>query len=221
MTPFHKLLAADFKLQTRHSTQWAALVLFFIIVLLLLPFAIGPDPDLLRRLAPGLIWLSALLMTLLSLDGLFMQDVSDGTFDIMALSSHALPLLVASRLLVQSFILILVMLIMLVPASFLLGLDGALAPALATTFILGLPTLVFMGGIMAAVTVGLQRNPALLTLLLIPFYIPILIFAITACDASMMGQTIKPHLCLLGALLALILPAAPFLITMALRQEQG
>ena len=117
MSAFLSLLYHDFRLQTRNRVEWAALGLFFVIIILLLPFAIGPEPELLRRLAPGLIWLAALLMSLLSLDRLFVQDARDGTLDLMRLSPLPLPAVVFSKVLAQSLLMLAALLAMLAPAA--------------------------------------------------------------------------------------------------------
>ncbi len=218
MTAFLTLLGHDLRMQMRNRLEWASLLLFFSIIIMLLPFAVGPEPDLLRRLAHGLIWLAALLMTLLSLDRLFIQDVRDGTLDLMLLSPLPLPAVIFSKLMVQSLMMLAALLVMLFPASVLLGLDQQVLPVLAATIILGVPILVLLGGIMASITVALQRNPAMLTLLLVPFYIPVLIFAIGACDAAALGESVKQSLLLMGAMLAIMLPTAPFIIAAALRE---
>ena len=216
-----KLFLFDLKLHTRQMTDWAALLLFFMIVILLLPFALGPEPDLLRRLAPGLIWLAALLMSLLSLDKLFVQDARDGTLDLMLLSPLPLPLIIASKLFAQSLSMLAALGLMIVPAALMLGMSFSVLPVLALTLVLGIPALVLLGGIAGSITVALHRNPALLTLLLVPFYIPILIFAVAACDMAALNNPPWSNLALLGALLAVLLPTAPFTIAAALRQGQG
>jgi len=220
MSDFLRLLRFDLRLHARQLTEWAALVLFFIIVVLLLPFAIGPEPDLLRRLASGLIWLAALLMSLLALEKLFVTDARDGTLDLMLLSPLPLPLIVFGKLLAQIFLMLLVLALMIGPAALLLGMNFSVLPVLLASLAFGVPVLVLLGGIAAAVTVGLQRNPALLTLLLIPFYIPVLVFAVAACDAALMGAQVTPHLLLLGAMLALLLPVTPVVIAVVLRNVQ-
>jgi heme exporter protein B len=111
--------------------------------------------------------------------------------------------------------------LMLIPAAVMLGLNFSTLPVLALSLLLGVPSLVLLGGIAAAITIALQRNPAMLTLLLVPFYIPILIFAVAASDAAAMGADPWPHLALLGAILAVLLPTAPITIAAALRQGQG
>lgn len=211
------LLHHEIRLQARHKTEWASLLLFFVIVIILMPFALGPEPEILRRLAPGLIWLSALLMSLLSLDRLFVQDARDGTLDEMLTSPLPLELIVIAKILAQILSLCAALTLMSFPAALLLDMDASLLPTLILTFILGIPLLALLGGIAGALTVMLQRNAALMTLLLIPFYIPVLIFAVSACDRASGTQP----LLLLGALLALILPSAPFIIAAALRQGQS
>lgn len=215
------LLHYELRLHTRQMVEWVALVMFFVIVILLLPFAIGPEPDLLRRLAPGLVWLAALLMSLLALDRLFVQDARDGTLDLMLLSPLPLPLVVFTKIAAVIIMMLAALLLMLLPAMLLLGISFVVLPVLALSLILGVPALVLLGGIVGAITVALNRNPALLTLLLVPFYIPILIFAVAACDAVAMGAAALPHLLLLGAILAILLPTAPFVIAAALRHGQG
>lgn len=218
---FYALLCHDVQSHIRRKSEWAVLVLFFLIVIFLLPFAIGPDPDLLRRLAAGLIWLAALLMSLLALDKLFIADAEDGTLDMMLLSPVSMALIVFSKLLAQSLTVLAALAVMMVPAALLLNLDWELLPVLLASFLLGIPSMVFLGGIIGAVTVALPRHPALLTLLLVPFYMPILIFAVSACDQAASGGSFRADFLFLGAILALLLPSAPFIISATLRQGQG
>ena len=216
-----RLTCNEMRLHIRQLAEWIALVLFFLIVILLLPFAIGPEPDLLKLLAPGFIWLAALLMSLLALEKLFVSDARDGTLDLMLLSPQPLPVIVLSKLLAQCLMMLFALGVMVVPAALMLGMSFAVLPVLALTLLLGIPALMLLGGIASAITVGLQRNPALLTLLLVPFYIPILIFAVSACEATVMGSSPMTPLLLLGAILSLLLPTAPMIIAAALRHGQG
>jgi heme exporter protein B len=221
MKNFFALLRCEIRLQMLHKTEWASLLLFFVIVIILMPFALGPEPEILRRLAPGLIWLAALLMGLLSLDRLFVQDARDGTLDQILTSPLPLESIIAAKLLAQILIMDVVLAVMTLPAALLLGMPAHMLPTLIMTFILGMPSLALVGGIGGAITVALNRNPALLTLLLIPFYIPVLIFAVSACDAAAMGFSPAQPLLFMGAILALILPASPFIIAASLRMGQG
>lgn len=221
MSIFLRFLACEMRLHARQPAEWAALVLFFLIVILLLPFAIGPEPDLLRRLAPGFIWLAALLMSLLALEKIFVADARDGTLDLLLLSPLPLPVLVFGKLLAQVAMMLAALMLVIAPAALMLGMNLSVVPVLLASLVLGVPALVFVGGMAGAVTVALHRNTALLTLLLAPFYIPILIFAVSACDAALMSETAAPYLLLLGAYLALFLPIAPFVVAAALRHAQG
>ena len=221
MKNFYALLRHEIRLQARQKTEWASLLLFFVIVIILMPFALGSEPEILRRLAPGLLWLAALLMSLLSLDRLFVQDARDGTLDEMLISPLALETIIFAKILAQILVMIAVLVVMVFPAALLLGMEARLLPVLILTFALGAPVLALLGGIAGSVTVALHRNAALLTLLLIPFYIPVLIFAVSACDAAAMGSNAAQPLLFLAALLALILPPSPFIIAAALRHGQG
>jgi heme exporter protein B len=221
MQDLARLFFFDMRMQMRLLGEWIALVLFFIIVILLLPFAIGPDADLLQRLAPGLIWLAVLLMSLLALEKLFVADARDGTLDLMLLSPMPMPLVVFSKLIAVIVMMLTALVLMLIPATLLFGMNFEMLPVLLLSFALGVPVLVLLGGIAGSITVMLPRNPALLTLLLIPFYIPVLIFATSACDAALIGSDATPNLLFLGAMLAVLLPVAPFVIALALRHGQG
>ncbi len=216
------LVCNEMRLHVRQLAEWVALLLFFLIVILLLaPFALGPEPDLLSVLAPGLIWLATLLMSLLALEKLFVADARDGTLDLMLLSPLPLPVIVMSKLLAQSLMMIVALGVMLIPAALMLGMNFSVLPTLTLTLLLGIPALMLLGGIASAITVALQRNPALLTLLLVPFYIPILIFAVSACEAAATETSPLTPLLLLGAILSVLLPTAPMVIAAALRQGQG
>jgi heme exporter protein B len=139
------------RLQSHRKGEWAALILFFMIVILLMPFALGPDSELLRHLAPGIIWLAALLMSLLALERLFVEDARDGTLDLILLSPVPLPLIVAVRLAAQIGIMLAALAVVTVLAVVMLGMNLTVLPVLALTLLLGIPVLVLLGGIMGAV----------------------------------------------------------------------
>jgi heme exporter protein B len=212
------LIKYDLRLLARHKSEWATLMLFFVTVIVLLPFALGPEPELLRRLAAGLIWLAVLLMSLLSLDRLFLQDARDGTLDLMRLSPLSLPIIAFSKIVAQTIGIVVGLLLMLPLAALLLGMEGRQLLILAISLLLGVPSLMLMGGVMAAVTVALQRGTALLTLLLTPFYVPVLIFAVAATDAAYLGDSVRPQLLLETAILCFLLPTAPLITAAALKQ---
>jgi heme exporter protein B len=219
--PSFSLLRHDIRMAVRRAGEWASLILFFIVVIIFLPFAIGPEPDTLRRLAPGLMWLAVLLMNLLSLEKLFVDDVRDGTLDLLLLSSRPLPLIIVLRLGAHIVMMLLALAVVIVPAILMLDLNLKVIPVLIGSLLLGVPCLVLLGGMVGSVTLALRRHPAMLTLLLAPFYIPVLIFAVSACDAAANGASSAPHLLLLAALLIVLLPTAPFVISASFRNSQG
>jgi heme exporter protein B len=221
MKVFTALLIQDIHLHIKRKTEQSTMLLFFVIVIILMPFALGPDLDILRRLAPGLIWLAVLLMSLLSLDQVFVQDARDGTLDEMLISPLPLELIVSSKLAAQIIVMFFTLLCMVLPSALFLNMEMRTVPVLILTLALGIPSIVLLGGIAGSITIALNRNAALLTLLLIPFYIPILIFAVSACDASNIGMSSEQPLLFLSALLTLILPFAPFIIAASLRHGQG
>ena len=124
MKLFLRLLAHDLRLLARHKSEWATLMLFFVTIIVLLPFALGPEPELLRRLAPGLIWIAVLLMSLLALDRLFLQDARDGTLDLMRLSPLPLSLIAFSKIMAQIIFILAGLMLMLPLAGLLCSLPG-------------------------------------------------------------------------------------------------
>lgn len=212
MSAWLALMRWDIHLQLRARAEWAVLMLFFFIVIVLLPFSVGPDSALLARLAPGLLWLGVVLMVLLSLSRLYEQDAEDGTLDAMRLCPLPLPLVIASKLFAQCAAVLAALLVSLLPAAVMLSLPvGAWLPLLFS-FLLGVPCLIFLGGILSALTATQHRSPAQLTLLLAPFYVPVLIFGIGASDMVTSDAQRTACLLFLGAFLALLLPAAPCII---------
>ena len=211
----------DLKMAIRRRSELLNPLLFFILVVSLFPLGVGPGPQLLQEIAPGVIWVAALLATLLSMERLFRSDFEDGALEQLLLSPHALSLLVLAKVfahwLVTGLPLILV--------SPLLGLLLHLPPegiiALPVTLLVGTPALSLIGAIGVALTVGLRRGGVLLTLLILPLYVPVLIFGTAAVAAAAAGLPIAGQLALLGALLALALTLAPFATAAGLRISAG
>ncbi|WP_244534438.1 heme exporter protein CcmB [Halomonas caseinilytica] len=190
---------------------------FFALVITLFPIGISPDPELLAIIAPGLLWVAALLAALLSLDGLFREDAEDGALEQLLLAPHPLPALalakVAVHWLTTGLPLALMAPVLGVMLSLPLGSYGVLALSLA----LGSATLSVIGAIGAALTVGVSRGGVLLSLLVLPLYVPVLIFGAGAVQAAIAGSGVAAHLALLGALLAAALVFAPWAIAASLR----
>jgi heme exporter protein B len=190
---------------------------FFIIVITLFPLSIGPEPNLLARIAAGIVWVAALLSALLSLERLFRDDFQDGSLEQMMLMPVPLPVVVISKV-AAHWILTGLPLILISPLlAILLSLDFNTWLSVVLTLLVGTPTLSFIGAIGVALTVGLQKGGVLLSLLVLPLYIPILIFATSAIDAASLGIAYNGQLAILGAMFMGALTLTPFAIAAALR----
>lgn len=190
---------------------------FFIIVITLFPLSIGPDPALLSRISPGILWVAALLSALLSLERLLRDDFQDGALEQIMLIPVPLSLTVIAKVLAH-WLLTGVPLILISPLlAILLSLDFNTWLAAVLTLLLGTPTLSFVGAIGVALTVGLQKGGVLLSLLVLPLYIPILIFATSAIDAASLGMSYNGQLAILGAMFMGAVTFTPFAISAALR----
>ncbi|MCG3730427.1 heme exporter protein CcmB [Vibrio cincinnatiensis] len=190
---------------------------FFIIVITLFPLSIGPDPALLARISPGILWVAALLSALLSLERLLRDDFQDGALEQLMLMPVPLPIAVMAKVFAH-WLLTGIPLILITPLlAVLLSLDFNTWVAAVFTLVLGTPTLSFIGAIGVALTVGLQKGGVLLSLLVLPLYIPILIFATSAIDAAMLGMPYSGQLAILGAMLMGAITLTPLAISAALR----
>ncbi|MCG3737169.1 heme exporter protein CcmB [Vibrio cincinnatiensis] len=190
---------------------------FFIIVITLFPLSIGPEPALLSRISLGILWVAALLSALLSLERLLRDDFQDGALEQMMLIPTPLSLVVMAKVLAH-WLLTGVPLILISPLlAVLLSLDFNTWVAAVLTLVLGTPTLSFIGAIGVALTVGLQKGGVLLSLLVLPLYIPILIFATSAIDAATQGMPYNGQLAILGAMLMGAITLTPLAISAALR----
>ncbi|GLT17420.1 heme exporter protein B [Vibrio zhanjiangensis] len=190
---------------------------FFVIVITLFPLSVGPEPNLLARIAAGIVWVAALLSALLSLERLFRDDFQDGALEQLMLMPLPLPFVVISKV-IAHWILTGLPLILISPLlAILLSLDVNAWLAVVATLLVGTPTLSFIGAIGVALTVGLQKGGVLLSLLVLPLYIPILIFATSAIDAASLGMAYKGQLAILGAMLIGSMTLTPFAISSALR----
>lgn len=214
---FYTLLKRDLQIAIRHKGDIFNPLLFFILIVTLFPLAIGPEPKILSRVAPGIIWVAALLASMLSLERLFKADYVDGSLEQMLLSPQPLPLMVLAKVLAH-WILTGVPLILVAPLlAVLLHLDSNSYGALMATLALGTPVLSLLGAIGVALTVGLHKGGVLLSLLILPLYIPVLIFATTAIDAAGLNLPYDGHLAIIAAILVGSLTLAPFAIGASLR----
>lgn len=211
------IIRRDLLLAVRRKSEVFTALFFFIIVVSLFPLGIGPEAALLRQIAPGILWVAALLATMLGLARLFAPDHADGTLEQMVLASAPLGLLVAGKIAAHWLTtgLPLVLLAPVLGLQFGLGADAL--GVLVVSLLLGTPLLSLIGAIGAALTLGLRGGGLLLSLLVLPLYVPTLIFGAGAVEAHISGLGADGHLSLLAALLALAVFFAPWATTAALR----
>ncbi len=221
LSAFWAILRRDLLLAFRHRGELANPLLFFLMIVSLYPLGISPEPDLLRAIAPGAVWIAALLSALFSMENLFRGDFQDGTLEQIALSPQPLPLLLAAKILAHWLVSGLPMILMAPVLALLLSMPAAATWALVYTLALGTPLLSLIGAVGTALTVGLKRGGVLLTLLVMPLYIPILIFATNAVSAAAAGLPISGQLYFLAALLVLALTLSPLAIAAAVRISLG
>lgn len=208
---FIKVLRRELKIAFRKSAEIINPLWFFLIVITLFPLGIGPEPKLLARIAPGIVWVAALLSSLLSLERLFRDDYLDGSLEQLMLLPAPLTLTVIGKVCAHWMVTGLPLLIISPLIALLLSLDFKTWEAVALTLLLGTPTLSFIGAIGVALTVGLRKGGVLLSLLVLPLYIPVLIFSTGAIDAASMAMPIGGYLAILGAMLAGSITLAPLL----------
>ena len=211
------LIRRDLMLAVRHRAEMANPLLFFILVTSLFPLGIGANPNLLQAVAPGVIWVAALLAALLSIENVFRSDFEDGSLEQYLLSSHPVSILVLAKIIAHWLITGLPLLLISPLLGVLLGLPGEAIKVLFITLLLGTPVLSLIGAVGVALTVGLRKGGMILSLLVLPLYIPLLIFASSAVDSAAAGLPVTAHLSLITALLVLALSLSPFATAAALR----
>ncbi len=211
------LCRRDVLIAFRHRQQALNPLLFFVLVCLLFPLGIGASADLLKAIAPGTIWIAALLAVLMSLDSLFRTDFEDGSLELMILENQSLTLLVATRVFAHWLMTVLPLLLLAPIMAVALGLSSNVLIILLTSLLLGTPVLSFVGAIAAALIIVIPHNGMLLALLVLPLYVPALIFGTSAVNNAALGISPEGPLYILAALLVLSLTLSPPAIAAALR----
>jgi len=207
----------DLRLSLRSKAELGVQLLFYVIIVALFPLGVGADPTLLRALGPGVLWVAALLASLLSLPRLFAADFADGTLEQIALSPYPLPALISGKILAHWLTTGAPLAVLSPLLALQFGLDGSELVALAAGLLLGTPTLSLLGAIGAALTLGLRAGGALLALLILPLYVPILIFGAGTVDALRAGLAAGGELSVLGAALLVAAIGAPLASAAAVR----
>ncbi|MET4807671.1 heme exporter protein CcmB [Limibacillus sp. MBR-115] len=219
MKAFSQILSRDLRLALRQRGDAAMVLLFFILIASLFPFGVGPEPKLLARIGAGVVWVSALLAMLLSLERLFLADYEDGSLELMMLAPLPLEAVVLAKALAHWLTSGLPLVLAAPVIGLIYNIDQTGYLPLVTALLLGTPPLSLLGAIGAALTLGARRGGILIPLLILPLAIPVLIFGILGVEAALGGFAARPFLLLQGALLLAALPLAPIAAAAALRQS--
>lgn len=217
MTRFLAVLGRELRLSLRHGADTLAALLFFLLAASLFPLAIGPAPETLGRIAPGIVWVCALLSALLPLDRLFGADHEDGSLDHLLLSGLPSAALAGAKAAAHWLVTGLPLLLAAGPIAVMLRMPEDAIPTLLLALLPGTLLLSLFGTTGAAIVLGARRGGVLLPLLVLPLTTPVLIFGVAAADAAAGGLSPRPHLLLLGALLAAAVPLCPLAAGAALR----
>ncbi|ELZ5939387.1 MULTISPECIES: heme exporter protein CcmB [Providencia] len=214
---FWLVFRRELKIAFRSFSELVNPLWFFLIVITLFPLSIGPEPQLLSRIAVGIFWVAAILSSLLSLERLFKDDYLDGSLEQLLLAPHPLFITVLAKV-IAHWCVTGVPLILLSPiAALMLSFDASTLLVLAGTLLLGTPILSFIGAIGAALTVSLKKGGVLVSLLVLPLYIPVLIYATGTMEAHSFNMPLNSYLAILAALLAASVTLSPIAIAAALK----
>jgi heme exporter protein B len=218
LTAFLGIFRRDLALALRQSGDTVLVLGFFVLAVVLFPFGVGPEPHLLGRIGAGIIWVAALLAALLSLDRLFQADYEDGGLELLALSPLPLELAVLAKTAAHWTATGLPLALLSPLLALIVAVDPRALPALVAGLLLGTPALSLIGAVAAALSLGARRQGALLSLLVLPLYVPPLVFGAGAAEASLIGAGMRDHLLLLAALSLAALALCPWAAAAALRQ---
>ncbi len=212
------IMRREIRLALRQIGESAIIVLFFVLAAVLFPFGVGPEPNMLARIAPGVVWVTALLAAMLSFERLFTPDFEDGSLEQLALGPAPLEMIALAKAAAHWLTTGLPLMIAAPLIAVLYRLPDAGYGALMTTMALGTPTISLIGTVGAALTLGSRRGGVLLSLLVIPLIVPVLIFGTAAIDAAISGIPVRQHLMLMGGFLLGALVLTPLATAAALRQ---
>lgn len=216
-TAFSGVLRRDLRLGLRHRADLLLPLLFFVMVACLFPLGTRPEAEVLARYAPAILWVAALLSTLLAMDRLFRSDFDDGSLEQILLCPQPTVILIGAKLLAHWLCTGLLLVLISPLLALVLGLPARAIPVLALSLLLGTPILSLVGAIGLALTVGLPRGGMLLSLLILPLYTPVLIFGANGVAAAVDGLPVQGPMLLLAAMLVLALTLAPLAVAAALR----
>ena len=213
------ILRRDLRLALRQGVDSLMAVVFFVLAVVLFPLGVGPEANILARIAAGVIWVAALLASMLSLERLFQTDYEDGSLELLALGPVALELVVLVKVVAHWLTTGLPLMVAAPVLAVMLDMDASGFAVLIVALGLGTPTMSLIGGVGAALILGARRGGVLLSLLVLPLYIPILIFGVAAVDAAIGGFSARPHLMILSGLLIGGVALCPWAAAASLRQS--
>jgi heme exporter protein B len=218
---FFAIIRRDLVLALRRRSEIANPLLFFVLVITLFPLGIGAQPHILQAIAPGIIWVSALLAAMLSLDSLFRSDFDDGSLEQILLSPHPTSVLVLGKIIAHWLVTGLPLLIVAPLLAVFLGMPSQSLGTLLLTLLLGTPVLSLIGAIGVALTVGLRRGGMILSVLVLPLYVPVLIFAGNAVQMASAGLPVDAQINILISILFMALVLAPLPVAAALKMSMN
>ena len=218
---FVYLLRRDLTLAFRNRAEFGNPLLFFVLVISLFPLAIGALPTLLQAIAPGIIWVAALLAAMLALDSIFRSDFDDGSLEQLLLSAHPVPVLVLAKVCAHWLVTGMPLLLIAPVLAEMLGMPSSAQGVLLLTILIGTPILSLIGSIGVALTVGLPKGGIILSLLVLPLYVPVLIFATSAIAGAAGGLDVSAQIYMLLAFLFLALSLSPWATAAALRMSMS
>ncbi len=217
MSGLAAIVGRDLRIAARQGSATLLVVVFFVITVTLFPLGVGPEREILARMASGVVWVAALLASLIALDRLFQADYEDGSLELLALSGLPLELVVLAKALAHWLTSGLPLLLAAPFLALLMNMEAEGFLALVTAMALGTPALSLIGGIGAALTVNIRRGGVLLSLLVLPLYIPVLIFGVSTVEAAITGLAVQPYILIMAAGLLGALALAPWATAAALR----
>lgn len=215
---FTDTLRRELRLALRQGGDSLLVVMFFVLVVVLFPLGAGPEPGILSRIGAGIIWVSALLAAMLSMDRLYQSDFEDGSLELLVLSPAPLEIIVLAKAAAHWLTTGLPLIVASPLLGLLLNLEAEGIAVMLASLTLGTPALSLVGAIAAALVLGARRGGVLISLLILPLFIPILIFGVGAVDAALLELTYRPQLMVLSALLLLAAALSPWAAAAAVRQ---
>ena len=218
MKSFINIISRELKLILRQGIDSMMIVMFFVVVVILFPFGVGPEPNMLSKISAGVIWVAALLASILSLDRVYQTDFEDGSLELLMIQPLALELIIAAKITTHWLTTGLPLILAAPCLALLLNMDAGGFLVLILSLVIGTPTLSLIGSIGAALTLGARRSGMLLSLLILPLYIPVLIFGISAIDAALSSLTWQAHVLIQSGILVGVIPLSLWASSAALRQ---